>query len=1396
MLLGYQIFLGRDPENSFVIADAKANSLRGFLHGLVTSAECQGAVMTPLLTTRKLPHERSSPGPTEEHIAWLLGLYDAPDAFAEAVRGAATWRELWRVLAALPDVPGDQAEAIAAAPVTPAVTALDPDAGFVLISIDQPKPDETLHPGAILTGNGWIIAPSDIVQVSVYLDEILLTHARHGLPRPDVARNFPHYRQVDHCGFAFTATLPADLGTLSRHVLRIAVATADGQTGEKTLAITVAEKSAAKPGDAWPIRLAIEDARVDAAGTLALRGWAVSRENLASLTIFLGDRLLGQAERGPATPGIARTLPDYPDLDQAGFTFGASLAGHAPGPASVRVQATDQAGRQRQAIAPVVVPDTRTGRRGRAAQGEAMVAAAEPVRLEIDSPLIDGDVALAPPGGALTISGWAVAQSGVTSVQIRSDQGPLGSAYLGMRREDIGRAFPGYENALLSGFAMVLPPGALPEGTRRVTVTARSKDGGEAEQSFSLPVQAPDPNRQGSTIRYEVPRAEAAYYLNLLAQRQSRPRFHIVIRAASMEAAAATLRSLERQAYPEWTALLVLPAGTPVTEARERAGGLRRAADRLTVCTAEAVPEAPAGTSLIGAIHAGDELGADALLQLASAHAMHKRSGLIYADEQRIDRHDGHYHPFFKPDWSPELLLGMNYIGRPWCATPDVLAAAGLGLAALATGSEYDAVLRVTEKAAEITHVDRLLLRRGDSPPDGQESERAALMSMAKRRKIAGKIVSAAPSLWRVQRVLREPGRVSIIMPTCGKRGLVRAAIDSIRATTPGREVEIVILDNVPARDRKLKSWLRARADIVVDMPGGFNWSRFNNRGAALATGATLLFLNDDIEAPAPGWLDALLEHTETPGVGVVGARLLYPDGKIQHAGQYLADTHARHAFRFAQRNDPGPFGLALVAREMMSVTGACLAVRREVFDRLGGFEEAHSVINNDLDFCLRARQAGLSVLYTPHATLTHHELASRADLEDVFDEARFVGAWRGVFLRGDPYHSARLLAGSDHYAPDPEQVSEIHVGPAGPAAADIAAILAVKLDHIGDFLTALPALRRLKGLFPNARLYLLAPPATAVLAAGEACIDEVIEFTFFHAVSGRGQLGVSAETLEALRARLERYRFDMAIDLRMQPETRDVLTYTAAPFLCGYDHQGRFPFLHVALDWEGDISLVPKRQHISERLLQLVAAVGEACRAIAAPLPGPAASPASVPALAALPAGFLEKPLVCVHPGVGNAVRQWPAAHYASLVDLLTQECGLHAVLIGGGDEAPIAEEILRLLTARHAAESLAGRVKLDSLGAVMQASVLFVGNNSGPKHLAAALGVPTLGIHSAVVDAVEWGPLGAASFALRRDMVCGPCYLEFASDCPRGMACLTGITPRQAYAACLRLMAMRPDT
>jgi ADP-heptose:LPS heptosyltransferase len=149
------------------------------------------------------------------------------------------------------------------------------------------------------------------------------------------------------------------------------------------------------------------------------------------------------------------------------------------------------------------------------------------------------------------------------------------------------------------------------------------------------------------------------------------------------------------------------------------------------------------------------------------------------------------------------------------------------------------------------------------------------------------------------------------------------------------------------------------------------------------------------------------------------------------------------------------------------------------------------------------------------------------------------------------------------------------------------------------------------------------------------------------------------------------------------------------------------------------------------------------------------------------------------VHPGVGNIMRQWPAEHFASLVDLLIEKNAINVVLIGGPEEKELAEQVQEHVMHREAVVSLVGRTSLRQLPELLRACALYVGNNSGPKHIAAALGVPTIGIHSGVVDAIEWGPIGARAVAVRRNMSCSPCYLARTEDCPRAFACMRGLEP-----------------
>lgn len=402
--------------------------------------------------------------------------------------------------------------------------------------------------------------------------------------------------------------------------------------------------------------------------------------------------------------------------------------------------------------------------------------------------------------------------------------------------------------------------------------------------------------------------------------------------------------------------------------------------------------------------------------------------------------------------------------------------------------------------------------------------------------------------------------------------------------------------------------------------------------------------------------------------------------------------------------------------------------------------------------------------------------------MKDVFDLTHFNVAWKTTFAAGDPYFNPRLSRHADDYRPDDEPVQWVVSGTPLFHVAEIQRILVVKLDHIGDFVTALTPIRRLRKIFPNARITVLAGPASRAFVSLEPCIDEFIPFAFFHARSQLGERNVAEEDYHELADQLRPYRFDLALDLRKHPSTRDVLKYTGARFLAGFDYLGQYPNLDVALDWDGDRTLQRKRSHIVVDLMSLVNAIGHATEADRVIMhPGPVPMP-----LEELPEdvrALFRKPVVAIHPGAGNITKQWPEEHFSALIDLLIERNDVNIMLVGGPDEMDVANRLIESVLHPHAVATMAGRASLANLPRLLKNCSLYIGNDSGPKHIAAAVGIPTIGIHSGVVDPVEWGPIGPNAVALRRNMTCSPCYLAKAEDCPRSLACLRFLEPNLVY-------------
>jgi ADP-heptose:LPS heptosyltransferase len=255
------------------------------------------------------------------------------------------------------------------------------------------------------------------------------------------------------------------------------------------------------------------------------------------------------------------------------------------------------------------------------------------------------------------------------------------------------------------------------------------------------------------------------------------------------------------------------------------------------------------------------------------------------------------------------------------------------------------------------------------------------------------------------------------------------------------------------------------------------------------------------------------------------------------------------------------------------------------------------------------------------------------------------------------------------------------------------------------------------------------------------------------------------------------------------------LLRFSGAKCVAGFDHQNQFPWLDVAIQWEGDPRFVAKRQHVSDDLINLVDAVDAAGDQERGLTRRPDDwSMRQVPLVARLSgAGMYARPLVCIHPASGTEMRQWPPAHFASLINMLVRDEDVNIAIIGGPDELEIANQVIARIKNPDRVTSLVGKLKLQELPHFIESCALFVGNNSGPKHIAAALGVPTIGIHSGVVDPNEWGPLGETALAIKRDVSCAPCYLAKREDCHRELACLAGLAPADVLSACRRLLGAK---
>ena len=387
------------------------------------------------------------------------------------------------------------------------------------------------------------------------------------------------------------------------------------------------------------------------------------------------------------------------------------------------------------------------------------------------------------------------------------------------------------------------------------------------------------------------------------------------------------------------------------------------------------------------------------------------------------------YH--FKPDFMLDNLRSNNYICHLTTFSKVLMEQAGGGERAEYNGSQdYDLFLRLTEKARKIAHIPHALYYWRSSPNSTAsdisaktyciDAGIAALKAHYARCGVAVDdvtLIPGTPGYYKTDYTMAHPGRVSILIPTCDHIRDLETCVESIYARTTYPDFEILLIENNSKEEQTFRSYERMRKEhpdtlkVLTWQGKGFNYSALNNFGARYATGEYLLLLNNDTEVITPGWLEEMVMYAQQKRVGCVGAKLLYPDDTIQHAGVgFGIGGVAGHLHKYFPATSDGYMGRLNYVQDVYGDTAACLLIRKEIYDEVHGLDESYAVAFNDVDFCVRVREAGYTNIFTPFAQLYHYESKSRGMEDNPEKQKRFQGEvlrfqarWGDLLAKGDP---------------------------------------------------------------------------------------------------------------------------------------------------------------------------------------------------------------------------------------------------------------------------------------------------------------------------------------------------------------------------------------------------------
>lgn len=425
-----------------------------------------------------------------------------------------------------------------------------------------------------------------------------------------------------------------------------------------------------------------------------------------------------------------------------------------------------------------------------------------------------------------------------------------------------------------------------------------------------------------------------------------------------------------------------------------------------------------------------------ALFEVAKA-INQEATDFIYSDEDKLGFNGNRVEPFFKPDWSPHLLESFNYINHLTGISRELFERVEGFRSGFEGAQDYDLNLRVTKIAKKVFHIPKILYswrKTSGSTASGffekgyaQKSGKKALESYLSQNKLEGQVDETPyPGIYRLRRKLLKAPPVSIIILTQDKKDYLEKCINSVLESNY-KNLEIIVVNNQskePTTLDYLKKLSKDKSIKILNYEKTFNFSAINNFAVARTSNPYILFLNNDTQIITSDWLESMLEIAQEQNVGVVAPKLLFPNQSVQNYGVVIGlGGIAGSVFQGYPKEYPGYFGNLVSIRDVSAVSAAAMLVKREIFEKVGGFDENLKVAFNDIDLCLKVRDKGFYVAVTPYAEAYHHESATRGHeysgdkIKEFKQEIDYFGKkWKGVLEKGDPFYNRNLsLRYTDH---------------------------------------------------------------------------------------------------------------------------------------------------------------------------------------------------------------------------------------------------------------------------------------------------------------------------------------------------------------------------------------------